>query len=352
MENAVKNVAVLIPAYQPDELLVRTVSGLLENGAGRVVVVDDGSDSACRKVFDSVEAMGVHVCRHPRNRGKGAALKTGIAWIRENVPDCLGVVTADADGQHAPADVLRVAELTYENPGSLILGVRDFSGETVPWRSRAGNRITSLVFRWMTGIRCGDTQTGLRGIPAALFNMAEAGEGERYEYEINFLLDAAEAKVPFVMEPIQTIYLDDNRASHFRVVRDSYLVYRRPLTFALVAAASALADLGAFWLLSALFPEGRRWVFAATVAARLLSGALNFFLNKRVTFRSRGDTGGQSLRYLCLFLAVMLVSGGTVAALSRLPVPTVLIKVVVDGVLFVVNYIVERKWVFKKSAAR
>ncbi len=350
MENAVKQVAVLIPAYQPDELLVRTVSGLLESGAGRVVVVDDGSDDACREVFDRVEAMGVHVCRHPQNRGKGAALKTGIAWIGENVPGCAGVVTADADGQHAPRDVLRVAELTYENPESLVLGVRDFDGETVPWKSRAGNRITSLVFKLMTGIRCGDTQTGLRGIPAALFKMAAQCEGDRYEYEMNFLLDAAEAKVPLIMEPIETIYLNDNKASHFRVVRDSYLVYRRPLTFALVAVASSLADLGAFWLLSALFPEGERWVFAATVAARLLSGALNFFLNKHVTFRSRGDTGAQSLRYLCLFLAVMLVSGGTVAALSRLPIPTVLIKIVVDGVLFVVNYVVERKWVFKRPA--
>ena len=133
------------------------------------------------------------------------------------------------------------------------------------------------------------------------------------------------------------------------MVRDSWLVYRRPLTFALAAGASTLVDLGAFWLLGKLLGDGRARVFAASVMARLLSGGVNFFLNKKVTFRSRGDTKKESLRYLILFLAVMLVSGGTVALLSRLPVPTVLIKIVVDVLLFAANYIIERKWVFRRE---
>ncbi len=343
------NCAVLIPAYEADGHLVDTVRSLTALGAGRIVVVDDGSSPACGPFFDEARALGAHVCHHDVNRGKGAALKTGIRYILDTFPDCGCVVTADADGQHAAGDVLRVASLALENPGSLVLGVRRFDGADVPWRSRAGNRITSAVFRLITGRSCPDTQTGLRGLSRDLLLPALKSEGDRYEYEMNLLMDFADRKVPFLYEPIETIYLDDNRASHFRVVRDSWLVYRRPLTFALAAGASTLVDLGAFWLLGKLLGDGRARVFAASVMARLLSGGVNFFLNKKVTFRSRGDTKKESLRYLILFLAVMLVSGGTVALLSRLPVPTVLIKIVVDVLLFAANYIIERKWVFRRE---
>lgn len=339
----------LIPAYEADGHLVETVRGLLALGAGDVVVVDDGSSEKCGVFFSEAEALGARICRHGVNRGKGAAIKTGLRFIEESMPYCRAVVTADADGQHAAPDILRVAGLALEHPGSLVLGVREFGGKTVPWRSRAGNRITSAVFRLITGRSCPDTQTGLRGLSRDLIPLALRAEGDRYEYEMNMLLDFAQRRIPFLYEPIETIYLDDNRASHFRVVRDSYLVYRRPVTFALAAGASALVDLGAFWLLGKLLGQGEVRVFAAGVTARLLSGGLNFFLNKKVTFRSHGNTKKESLRYLILFLSVMLISGGAVAVLSRLPVPTVLIKIVVDCALFIFNYVIERKWVFRRE---
>ncbi len=341
--------AVLIPAYEADGHLVDTVRSLLALGAGDIVVVDDGSSEKCGVFFSEAEALGARICRHGVNRGKGAAIKTGIRYILDTFPDCRAVVTADADGQHAAADILRVAGLALENPDSLVLGTREFGGENVPWKSRAGNRITSAVFKLITGRSCPDTQTGLRGLPRSLLPLALQSEGDRYEYEMNMLMDFAERKIPFLCEPIETIYLDDNRASHFRVVRDSYLVYRRPVTFALAAGASTLVDLGAFWLLERLLGEGELRVFAAGVTARLISGGLNFYLNKKVTFRSHGDTKKESLRYLVLFLSVMLISGGTVAVLSRLPVPTVLIKIVVDCILFAANYVIERKWVFRRE---
>ena len=339
------DIAVLIPAYEPDGHLIDTADALCSLGAR--VVVDDGSSEDRAGIFSRLEALGVTVLRHPANRGKGAALRTGLEYIAGR--GFSGAVTADADGQHTPGDIRRVAELTAKNPGALVLGVRRFDGADVPWKSRAGNGITSWVFRLLTGIRCPDTQTGLRGIPAELFPLAIGCEGDRYEYEMNFLLEAAEAKVPFVFEPIETIYIDNNSASHFRPVRDSLLVYRRPLTFAAVAAVSTITDFGLFWLLERLLPEGQGWVFAAYALARFVSGVVNFLLNKHVTFRSSGSAGAEGLRYLALFLAVMLLSGGTVAALSVLPVPDVLIKLPVDAVLFVVNYLVERRWVFRKE---
>lgn len=344
-------IAVLIPAYEPDGHLLETVQGLLALPIDfMVLVVDDGSSPSCGTYFDALASLGVPVLHHDHNRGKGAAIKTGIRYISEQFPGCEAAITADADGQHAPEDIRRVAERALQSKNSLVLGVRDFSRENVPRNSCLGNRITSAVFRLLTHISCPDTQTGLRGIPAALFPMALAAEGERYEYEMNFLLDAAEQKCPFDMVPIETIYLDGNRSSHFRVVRDSFLIYRRPVTFLLGAVLSTLTDLGAFYiLLRFAFQNDRTQTFFASVLARLLSGCVNFVFNKKVTFRSNGNTGKESLRYLCLFLVVMLLSANAVALLSWFPVPPLLVKAVVDSLLFIANYIIERRWVFRRD---
>ncbi len=348
-ETSYSGVLVLIPAYEPDEHLPQTVTALMAGGLGPVVVVDDGSSAAYAAIFARLEALGVCVCRHAKNMGKGAAIKTGIGYIMARFPRCAGVVTADADGQHAPSDIARVAERTAQTSG-LVLGVRNFDRASVPSSSYFGNRITSVIFRLITGTRCSDTQTGLRGIPAALFPLALAAEGNRYEYEMNFLLDVAEQKLSIDMLPIKTIYLDGNRSSHFRKVRDSLLIYRRPVAFLGGAILSSLVDLTAFYIFERLvFGSGRTGLFFSSVLARLLSGGVNFFYNKKITFRRRGNMLRESGRYLCLFLAVMLVSSQGVALLSWLPVPTVLIKAIIDVVLFVVNYFVERKWVFRKE---
>lgn len=341
---------ILIPAYDPNEQLLKTVKGLLAAGVGPIVVVDDGSSSSCAAYFDALEELGIPICRHSRNIGKGAAIKTGIRYIMEHYRRCVGIVTADADGQHSPEDICRVAERTVRAGDALVLGVRDLGRKGTPWNSLLGNRITSLIFRVITHIRCPDTQTGLRGIPAGLFPLALATEGDRYEYEMNFLLDAVERKFELDMIQIQTIYMDGNSSSHFRIIRDSFLVYRRPLTFLFGSAASSLVDLAAFvFFLRVLFQNDRDRLFAASVLARLLSGCVNFTLNKRLTFRSRGDTLREGWRYLCLFLAVMLASSAGVSLLGRLPVPALLIKIVVDSLLFVGSYIVQRKWVFRRE---
>ena len=259
-------VIILIPAYEPDEKLTDLVRRGTEAGLGTFVVVNDGSGPACAPVFQQVEALGAHVCHHEKNRGKGAAIKTGMTYIRETFPQAAGAVTADADGQHAVEDIQALAAEVRRKGESLILGVRSFDTDTVPWHSRAGNRITAAIFRLLTGIQCPDTQTGLRGIPAALFPLALATEGERYDYEMNFLIDAARQKVPLTMVPIRTIYLDDNKSSHFRVVRDSVLIYKKPVTFLLVSLLSSGTDLLAFWLLlRCLFGGQDHYIMLATI---------------------------------------------------------------------------------------
>ncbi len=206
----VDEIAILIPAYQPDGKLAAFVAELRRDFA-HVVVVDDGSEPP---------VAGANA-RHASNRGKGAAIRTGVEWILEHLPGVSGVVTADADGQHLAADVKRVAAALAANHAALVLGVRRFQGK-VPLRSRLGNAWARATFRLLTGTAVSDTQSGLRGIPASRLRRLLEIPGDRYEYELRMLADACRWAEKPVEVPIETVYIADNASSHFRPVRDAF----------------------------------------------------------------------------------------------------------------------------------
>jgi glycosyltransferase involved in cell wall biosynthesis len=220
--------------------LVRELVGV---GFGAVVVVDDGSGDGFAGVFAAVEDLGgVRVVRHGGNRGKGRALKTGFSYVLAELPEVVGVVTADADGQHRVGDVARVGvELVAGDPtrdgetvtdgapgrlgqakGRVVLGVRTRLGEG-PWRSRVGNAVVRRVFGWVTGVRLRDTQTGLRGFSRGMLAELVGMTGERYEFEMAVLAEVCKRGRPVEVE-IETVYEEGNRGSHFRAVRDSVRV--------------------------------------------------------------------------------------------------------------------------------
>lgn len=119
---------ILIPAYKPDQSLVRLARALREQDPStEILVIDDGSGSTYAPIFTELRIDGVTVQTHPANRGKGAALRTGIAWAKANRPGEV-IVTADADGQHLPRDIFRVGVRTETavaaDQRSIILGVR------------------------------------------------------------------------------------------------------------------------------------------------------------------------------------------------------------------------------------
>lgn len=212
----------LIPAYQPDKRLIEIAEQLTAKGF-QVVVVDDGSGKEYADVFHELLPFA-DVVTHRTNRGKGAALKTGLAAIEEKGGAEYVVVTLDADGQHSIDDVIRVAETAEKNKEALILGMRGFD-TNVPVKSRLGNNITRCVFSFVTGVKVQDTQTGLRAFSNQDVAFMQQIEGERYEYEINVLLECAKRNRKICEIPITTIYLDDNKSSHFHAVRDSFLIY-------------------------------------------------------------------------------------------------------------------------------
>lgn len=264
---------VLVPAYEPDLRLVELVRQLVDAAPhATVLVVDDGSGDAYAPVFEVTRQVGAVVLRFAVNRGKGAALKAGFGWAMEHRPG-EPVVCADCDGQHRVSDILWVAAAV--SPATMVLGGRRFTGG-VPARSRAGNGVSRLAFRALTGIAVHDTQTGLRAYPADLLPWLCDVPGDRFEYEFNMLLAARRAGVRIHEVEIETVYLDANASSHFRPVLDSLRVFAPVLRFAASSLAAASIDFAAVLALHAATGN----LLAAVVAARVTSAAVNFRLNQ------------------------------------------------------------------------
>ena len=348
------NIVVLIPAYNPDGKLLALLDELARLFAS-VVVVDDGS-TVGRDIFDGVVARGIPVVAHAVNRGKGAALKTGFGWILEHVPECVAVVTADADGQHRPDDIARVAVAALANPSALTLGVRAFTGR-VPCRSRFGNWWTRQFFFLTTGMHVSDTQTGLRGIPVSLLPRMLEIPGDRYEYEMAMLADARHHAAPPVQIPIATLYEPGNASSHFNPLRDSVRIYGALLHFCASSVGCFLLDNVVFTVVLFAAMRATGWKRAtntllAICVARAASATANYFYNRRFVFRSNASKRTSFPKYWLLVLCVMAAGYGGTAGLARVldvnGFAITALKIAVETILFFLSYNAQRKWVFKE----
>ena len=156
-------IPLIIPSYEPDERLLQLLNTLRDYPFGPVLLVNDGSSPAYQTFFDRAKELlqeKLILLSHEVNRGKGRALKTAFAYVLEHFPDAAGCVTADSDGQHSAAAIESIAQGLDKHPESLILGMRTFDGDDIPWKSRFGNTITMSVFSYIAGTKVHDTQTG------------------------------------------------------------------------------------------------------------------------------------------------------------------------------------------------
>ena len=340
---------VLIPAYQPGDSLVEVVGALSQSAVGAIVVVDDGSGPSFSATFDRVTNLPrVTVLRHQRNLGKGAGLKTGMRHVLTTFSNAAGVVTADADGQHDPADILRVCKRMGESPQSLIMGVRGFEGK-IPFRSRFGNEITRKVMKMVLGRDLSDTQSGLRAIPRTLMEQLLKVPASGYEFELEMLVAAKHLGVPVVEQPIRTIYQPDNPTSHFHPLRDSMRIYFVLLRFGLVSLLSSAIDNLLFFL--AL--QAGVSLIGAQLGARALSVLFNYSAVRKAAFHS-GEAHRVVLpRYLTLVAANVLLSYAGIQVLTSLfPVGLFTAKVLSETVLFLANFVVQRDLIFTRRQTR
>lgn len=348
---ATAGVVVLVPAYEPDARLVELVAALRAQAPERpVVVVDDGSGPAFADVFTEATEAGAVVLAHAANRGKGAALRAGLAHVREAYPGA-GVVTADSDGQHTPADVARVATRLAAGEHDVVLGVRRFTGE-VPLRSRIGNAVTRRLFALVTGQDVVDTQTGLRGYPASMLPWVEQVRGDRFDHELRVLLRAAREERSIGTVDIDTVYLEGNASSHFRPLLDSVSVYLPLLAFTLSSLLGFVVDLLAVLALMALTGQ----LVVAVVGARLLSASVNFTVNRRWVFarglggeRTRAPLRPSLQRYAALAVAVLALNLALVEGLVTIGLSLLVAKVLTELALFVGGYVVQRTLVFARA---
>lgn len=208
---------ILIPSYEPDELLVNTIRELKEAGFP-ILVVNDGSGPEFEKIFDQIK-KDVQYLSYEKNHGKGYAMKYGYKRLLELFPDAKFVITADGDGQHSTKDIIAVHE-EMEATNELVFGVRNF-GKDVPKKSLAGNNFSKATRSLLTKTYIPDDQCGLRGFPVRYIPELLKIKGNRYEYEMNEIVLFQMKQYPMITIPIQTIYLDSNSRSHFRPFKDT-----------------------------------------------------------------------------------------------------------------------------------
>ncbi len=348
-----KGISVIIPAYKPDEKLIKTIQDIIDSGFSDIIVVDDGGGEAFSGIFARVEAFPeCTLLRHEVNRGKGAALKTATRYFLTNRTDGLGVVTVDADGQHLATDIVAVCE-AMKKENKIVFGCRDFLQSDVPARSRFGNRFTVGVMRLFFGMKLSDTQTGLRAIPAEYLPELADVQGDRYEYETHVLFHINRKEIPFSEVKISTVYIEENNSSHFRPIRDSIRIYSLIIKYLLSSVAAAAVDALVFFLFkffTVLEVLPVPLTFSAAFIARAVSSLVNYLINAKVVFGDKVNKG-TVLRYYLLVVLQICLSAASVFVIEHLlsidsAFLSTVIKVIVDTVLFFFSFRIQHKWVF------
>lgn len=354
---------VIIPAYKPDETLV-TITNQLWGYGCRIVVVDDGSGEEYQTVFDKISDICI-ILKHSENRGKGAAIKTALAYVKEEIPqgdttmairpeqeeiwdgNVIGIM--DCDGQHLPEDMMKLFTFARTHRKTMVLGVREV-GKEMPLKSRLGNQITRMVFRLVSGVKITDTQTGLRAFGSELLDKLILVEGERYEYEMNVLMALAKAGLPIEEVPIHTIYRDaNNSGSHFRAVQDSIRIYKDIFKFMLSSVSSFILDYVLFSLLMIFLPHTAAFVLGANVLARMISAFYNYCMNCRFVFHTRKKVS-TAFQYFELAVFVLFMNNVILEIFVQfLGFSVYPAKLMTECVLFLLSWMIQNRIIFRKG---
>lgn len=286
----------VIPAYEPDYNLIKLIEKIHNKSDFYIIVVDDGSSTKCQDIFARSGDFAT-VLHHEVNQGKGQALKTAFEYIQSlNKPGT--VVTADADGQHRIWDIFRNMTKSNENPNTLVLGVRAFTGK-VPLRSRFGNSLTRILFKLQTGVAVSDTQTGLRAFP----------------------------------------------------IRDGLMIYKNILKFALSSFSSFIVDYVVYSLsilCLSFIPTGLR-VLLSNGLARVTSSIFNFSTNKKLVFKNKASSFKTGSGYFGLAVGLFILDTILIRLFnSGLGVNLLIAKIIVGIMLFILSWTIQTRFIFKE----
>lgn len=334
---------IIIPAYEPDTRMLQVINDIKTHSNYDIIIVNDGSNSNCSSLFERAAKAGCTVLSHEHNKGKGAALKTAFTFLLENniTED---FICADCDGQHTWTDIKNIADALPGNPSSIVLGCRKFVGK-VPFRSKFGNKLTRAIFTLLTNNKIEDTQTGLRGFSFTMLPWLVTLQGNRYEYEMNQLLEAKKAGYQLNSIPIETIYENNNEGSHFQPVRDSLRIYFPIMKFSLSSLSCGVIDI----ILLFLFKYISDNLLYAVVGARVISSLCNYLLNKHLVFTSNTEKKRSSLvQYYLLVILVLFLNYLFLSFFNEtLSIPLLISKLLTELILFLLSYTVQHKIIFR-----
>lgn len=354
--NESSNVVAILPSLNPDDNLKKVVESLVCAGFENIIIVNDGSDEKYDEYFLELEKLSqCYVVTHEVNRGKGQALKTAFDYYLNNFDTTkfAGVVTADADGQHLASDIKKCSDYLSENPDAFVLGVRDFDHESVPPKSKIGNKVTSKIIKLLFKNHISDTQTGLRVIPNRYIAAFAKQKGSRFEYETNMLVFAMKAKIEIAQVTIQTVYFENNRETHFHAVKDSLKIYYIIFKSFILYTGSSLFCFAIDQLLFRLFlivlsAFGGVAITLATTFARIISAVTNYSINKNVVFEQKGTQNSKfAFKYAMLCVIQGLMSAiCTTLLFEMFKFDVSLTKIFVDTILFLISYCIQKAFIF------
>ncbi len=337
----------IIPAYNPDNTLITLLQSYkAANPDQQCIIVDDGSIPAAQVIFTILESQGYLVLRHDKNLGKGAALKTAMHYYLAHFANSSpGVVTADADGQHSVTDIQRLSFSFIDAPLKLHLGVRDVAKAGIPLRSRMGNTLTRFLYNLFTRNNIKDTQTGLRAIPNALIQKLLNIESTRYEFEFEMFFVARKFGISIHQIPIETIYIDHNKGSHFNPLIDSLKIYYVFLRFCAVGLSSFALDFSLFCFVYHISHYTAWSVFLA----RVVTVPYNFFLNKNLSFKSDNSLLYAATMYGLLAIVLGVSSYQVMHWIHYLGLNIYLSKIMAECIIFTSNFLFQYWVVFAQN---
>lgn len=350
---------VIIPAFNPDNKFIRFLDDLRSSGYSHIIVINDGSKEDKDFYFTYArDNCGCKVVTHSINLGQGRAYKTAFNYYLSETragggyEHSIGIIQCDCDGQHHIEDINRCAELLNVNPEKCILGVRDFSDKSIPFRSRFGNDCTSFVFKFFCGLDIKDTQTGLKGIPKSFVPILMETPGERFEYASSVLLETKKRGVEILQFPIQTIYINGNETSHFNPLLDSIRIYSLIMKYLLSSLSSFIVDIALFSvfasMLDTIFPE--YYIVVSTYFAKVFSCTYGYIVNRKLVFQNNGNVITTAVKFFLLCVIQSTCSGFiTKWFVTATDWYQTWCKIIVDTLLFFISFQIQNRWVFKND---
>ncbi len=198
-----ENTWIILPAYNEEQVIQDVLREILTAGYHNIIVVDDGStDQTWKK---AQEIAGVRALRHPLNRGKGAATKTGIEAAK--LLDADTIVTMDSDGQHNPDDIAKLIAPIQNNHCDVALGTRLKNPEGMPWYKIMANHIGNVITWYFYGLYVSDSQSGFRAYSHHASDLINT-KTDRYEYDSEVIREIYLYKLKYQEVPIEVRYTE------------------------------------------------------------------------------------------------------------------------------------------------